>query len=569
MSAPEDLVAGRYRRERLVGSGGMGTVWEAWDELLDRRVALKQLHSQPGLTQQEAELANERAMREARITARLSHRYAVPVFDVVEHEGRPCIVMPFIPAVTLSVVLRDGGPLHPEEAAGVGAQVAAALAAAHAVGIVHRDVKPGNILIAEDGAALISDFGISRALGDVTLTSAGEVHGTPAYLAPEVARGREATAASDVFSLGSTLYAALEGTPPFGTEANSIALLHKVAAAEFPPPSQAGPLAPLLTEMLSPDPADRPPMGAVASRLKALSGDSAVALGPDPGRDAASVPATSTTHPDQFAAASAAHPDQPPATFATHPDQSAAASAAHPDQSPATSGRRPRRSPARALAAVVALVVAGILAGLLWVQYGGPAGQVAQGDGSPAADPTPADSQPPAGSPASAPSSTTTKSPAPGASGSASASPSPTTRSSTPSPSATRESRTTTAPPRPTTTRVPESPSAEDLATAIRSYYALMPSGTDEAWPRMTASYQTNHAGGRAAYEQFWDQFRRVTVSNVSGQPPNRAVATLTYYFKNGRVDVERTAFRLVNEDGRLKISRTTVLSRVSRGAGP
>ena len=142
----------------------------------------------------------------------------------------------------------------------MGAQVASALAAAHEAGITHRDVKPGNILIAEDGTALISDFGISHALGDATLTSTGLIHGTPAFIAPEVARGGEATSASDVFSLGSTLYAALEGEPPFGRDPNTIALLHKVAAGVFPPPQRAGPLTSLLQQMLAADPADRPSM---------------------------------------------------------------------------------------------------------------------------------------------------------------------------------------------------------------------------------------------------------------------------------------------------------------------
>ena len=259
MSAPDDLIGGRYRLVELVGSGGMGSVWRAWDERLHRTVALKQLPLAPGLSPAEADLANQRAMREARITARLTHPYAVSVYDVVEHEGRPCIVMQFLPSVTLSGVLQDGGPLRPDEATKVGSQVASALAAAHQAGITHRDVKPGNILIADDGTALISDFGISHALGDATLTSTGLIHGTPAFIAPEVARGGEATFASDVFSLGSTLYAALEGEPPFGRDPNTIALLHKVAAGVFPPPQRAGPLTLLLGQMLAPDPADRHP----------------------------------------------------------------------------------------------------------------------------------------------------------------------------------------------------------------------------------------------------------------------------------------------------------------------
>ncbi len=271
MSEPQALIAGRYRLVRLVGSGGMGEVWEAWDERLERRVALKQLRHQSGLSRSDAELANLRAMREARITARLHHPHAVPVFDVVEHEGQACLIMQFIPSMTLSAVLAEGGPLEPDEAAQVGAQIAGALAAAHALGIVHRDVKPGNILIAEDGTALISDFGISRALGDATLTTSGMVHGTPAFLAPEVARGEASDFASDVFSLGATLYAALEGTPPFGNDENSIALLHRVAAGQVEPPQRSGALTPVIVHMLSPDSESRPPMHAVAHTFAQLA----------------------------------------------------------------------------------------------------------------------------------------------------------------------------------------------------------------------------------------------------------------------------------------------------------
>ena len=251
MVVPQVLIADRYRLLHRVGSGGMGVVWEGWDERLERRVALKQLYRQSGASTSEAELANQRALREARLAARLQHPHAVPVFDAVEQDGQLWLVMQFIPSITLAAALEQGGPLLPNEATKVGAEVASALAAAHAVGIVHRDVKPGNILIAEDGAALISDFGIARALGDATLTSSGMIHGTPAYLAPEVARGSEANFASDVFSLGSTLYSALEGRPPFGTDDNTMALLHRVASGQFPPPQRSGPLTPMIMDMLA------------------------------------------------------------------------------------------------------------------------------------------------------------------------------------------------------------------------------------------------------------------------------------------------------------------------------
>src|SRR5688500_90630 len=271
MAEPKALIADRYRLLHRVGSGGMGVVWEGRDERLERRVALKQLYRQSGVSTREAELANQRAMREARLTARLQHPHAVPVFDAVEQDGQLWLVMPFIPSITLAAALEQGGPLQPNEAAKVGAEVASALAAAHAVGIVHRDVKPGNIFIAEDGAALISDFGIARALGDATLTSRGMIHGTPAYLAPEVARGNEANFASDVFSLGATLYCVLEGTPPFGTDDNSMALLHRVASGQFPPPQRSGVMTPVILEMLSTDPEARPSMRAVADRLARLA----------------------------------------------------------------------------------------------------------------------------------------------------------------------------------------------------------------------------------------------------------------------------------------------------------
>ena len=222
------------------------------------------------MTDDETDVAVQRAMREARINARLEHPYAVSVFDVVEHEGSPCIVMELVPSMPLSEVMRELGALAPTEAARTGSQVAAALAVAHGLGIVHRDVKPGNVLIGDDGAARICDFGISRSFGDTALTMTGMITGTPAYLAPEVARGQEASFASDVYSLGATLYAAVEGTPPFGTEGNAIAVLYRVTAGELKPPERAGALGPLLVAMMSADPQDRPSMAEAASRLAAL-----------------------------------------------------------------------------------------------------------------------------------------------------------------------------------------------------------------------------------------------------------------------------------------------------------
>ena len=273
MQAPNGLVADRYRLVRLIGRGGMGAVWEGRDERLDRSVALKVLDPEPGSRDEPAELVAGRAMREARLAARLKHRHAVTVYDVVEHDGQPCLVMELVPSQPLSEILHELGTLHEQEVATLGAQVASALAAAHAAGVVHRDVKPANILVADDGTARISDFGIAHAFGDTTLTSTGMLTGTPAYLAPEVARGGESGFASDVFSLGSTLYAALEGRPPFGEGPNPIGLLHRVASGRMEPPQHAGALTPLLTRMLSTDPEARPTMAEVAEQLDRFAAD--------------------------------------------------------------------------------------------------------------------------------------------------------------------------------------------------------------------------------------------------------------------------------------------------------
>jgi serine/threonine protein kinase len=256
----DDLVAGRYRLVGRIGRGAMGVVWRAHDERLDRTVAVKLLSFDAALGGTEGGKADERVMREARLAAKLQHPNAIAVHDVVEHEGRPCLIMEYLPSESLSAVMAERGALPADEVARIGAQLADALAAAHEVGIVHRDIKPDNVLIAPDGTVKITDFGISKAIGDATMTSVGVIAGTPAYLAPEVAGGGKAGFPSDVFSLGATLYAATEGTPPFGLDENTIALLVKVSNGNISPPRQSGPLGPMLTWLLRYDPAERPTM---------------------------------------------------------------------------------------------------------------------------------------------------------------------------------------------------------------------------------------------------------------------------------------------------------------------
>ncbi|GAA3360724.1 serine/threonine-protein kinase [Saccharopolyspora gregorii] len=268
MSAQDRLVAGRYRVESRLGSGAMGVVWKASDERLNRMVAVKELHLRQSSNDQDVQTAKRRAIREGRITARLMHRHAIAVYDVVEEDGRPCLIMEYLDSRSLEAVLAERGTLPVPEVAKLGSDVAAALVAAHDAKIVHRDVKPGNILVADD-ITKITDFGISRALGDASTT--GVLAGTPAYLAPEVAQGGKADFHTDVYSLGSTLYAALEGRPPFGLGDNSIVLLHRVASGEFDPPENAGELGPVLLRMLAADPALRPTMQQAQRALAAVA----------------------------------------------------------------------------------------------------------------------------------------------------------------------------------------------------------------------------------------------------------------------------------------------------------
>jgi len=266
----------RYRLLEPIGGGAMGTVWRAHDERLDRTVAIKELLLPFGGDEQRTEDAKNRAMREARIAARLQHSHAITVFAVLDEEDRPWLIMEYLASKSFAIVLHEK-PASVDTAIDVGAQVSSALAAAHRVGIVHRDVKPANILVGEDGTTKITDFGISRAIGDVKLTATGEIAGTPAYLAPEVARGEDADFASDVFSLGATLYVAVEGKPPYGTADNPIALLYRASSGEIAPPEKAGRLTPLLTRMLAADSADRPSMAEVARELAALKAGDAPA----------------------------------------------------------------------------------------------------------------------------------------------------------------------------------------------------------------------------------------------------------------------------------------------------
>ncbi|WP_156095178.1 serine/threonine-protein kinase, partial [Nocardia lijiangensis] len=276
------LIAGRYRLTDPIGTGAMGVVWRATDVRLRRTVAVKQLLLGPGLSKAQALESKLRAMREGRIAARLHHPNAITVFDVAEEDGQPWLVMEYMNAPSLAVKLSGQRTLSPIEVAKIGAQAAAALAAAHDAGIMHRDVKPANLLVADNGTVKITDFGISRAVGDVTVTATGFLAGTPAYLAPEVARGENPEPASDVFALGSTLYAAVEGAPPFGEGDNALAVLHAVARADIAEPRRADGLGPVLMHLLAASIDARPTMREAQEALEAVAAGRVPALAAAP-----------------------------------------------------------------------------------------------------------------------------------------------------------------------------------------------------------------------------------------------------------------------------------------------
>ena len=258
MAAPMGvrLLAGRYRLLQPLGQGGMGVVWRSRDELLGRDVAVKEVLIPPELSHGERETLRERTLREARSAARLSHPNVVTIFDVVEEAGRPWIVMEFVASRSLAEVLREDGPLPPRQVAEVGRQVLAALRVAHAAGVLHRDVKPSNVLLGRDGRVVLTDFGIATLEGDPSLTTSGMLLGSPAFIAPERVQARGTGPESDLWSLGATLYTAVEGRPPYDRGA-PLPTLAAVVTETADPPRLAGPAWPVIERLLRKDPAER------------------------------------------------------------------------------------------------------------------------------------------------------------------------------------------------------------------------------------------------------------------------------------------------------------------------
>ncbi|WP_189717436.1 serine/threonine-protein kinase [Streptomyces phaeofaciens] len=351
----ERLIAGRYRLMTPLGEGGMGTVWRARDEVLHREVAVKEVRAPAGLAASDIERMYARLEREAWAAARVANRNVVTVYDVAMEDGRPWIVMELVRGVSLADLLDAEGPLEPARAAHIGAEVLSALRAAHEAGVLHRDVKPANVLMSNDGRVVLTDFGIATVEGTSALTMTGEVIGSPEFLAPERALGRTPGPESDLWSLGVLLYAAVEGNSPFRHD-TPLSTLRAIVDEELPPPHRAGPLAPVIEGLLRKDPAERLPAARAEQDLRL------VAAGGSPrAQTARSVPYA----PDPGTLASASGPVRRDTTAATPvppvpgPPWTGTTTAPEPE--------RNRRAGVALVAgvAVLALAVAGLTYGLL------------------------------------------------------------------------------------------------------------------------------------------------------------------------------------------------------------
>jgi serine/threonine protein kinase len=514
-----DLIGGRYRVRRAVGKGGMGTVWLCRDETLDRDVAVKQVGLLPG----ESSTDTARALREARATAALNHPHVVAVHDVVQENGAAWLVMEYVPSRTLAQIVAEHGPLEPGRVAAIGAQVAAGLLAAHGVRLTHRDVKPGNVLVGDDGSAKIGDFGLSRTSEDTTLTSTGMISGTPGYLAPEVARGSTPSPGSDAWALGATLYAAVEGRAPYGGE-NALAVLHQIAHEDPARPQRAGTLEPVIAGLMARDPAERWSLTHAHEELRRLA-----ARPRETTRELAPPTPNPTPTPTATLASVAPAPadDTRPATPAATP---AAASTTGPTAPPTAPPTTPpgdtttsrRRRPGPVAAGVLALLVA-VAAVFAVVQLtdGGP-----DGSGSPSGavdEPTADPDRSRAESPTQEPEATDSP---------------PADEQEPGSASDSRDGAT----------------SGDEAVAFVDGYFDTVPGDVDTGWAMLSPAYQAET--GRESYDGFWAEVADVDATDLSPAAGGDAVeATVTYEYTDGRTVEERQLLQLVpGEDGEPRI---------------
>ncbi|GAA2230227.1 MULTISPECIES: serine/threonine-protein kinase [Kitasatospora] len=356
------VLVGRYTLGERLGRGGMGTVWRARDEMLDREVAVKEL-TVNHLPEEELEILQSRMKREARAAGRIKHPGVITIHDVVEQDGRPWIVMELIDGRSLADVISQDGTLQPREAAEVGLQVLAALHRGHQLGVLHRDVKPANVLLEHNtGRVVLLDFGIATFEGSTELTRPGDLVGSPDYLAPERAQGERPGPASDLWGLGATLYAAVEGQSPF-RRTSPITTLAAVVGDPLPEPRRAGALGPVLAALMAKDPADRPSADEATRMLAEVTaghtiGIRAVSKG-EPRMPTQAVPVVDRAEPAVEEADRPADPAVPAAAPAVESAPTQTAMPASADTEPPAAARPRRR---RGLWIAVALAVAAALA---------------------------------------------------------------------------------------------------------------------------------------------------------------------------------------------------------------
>ncbi|QGZ50525.1 protein kinase [Streptomyces sp. QHH-9511] len=382
------LLAGRYRLDGVLGRGGMGTVWRAVDETLGRTVAVKELRFPNSIDEDEKRRLITRTLREAKAIARIRNNGAVTVYDVVDEDDRPWIVMELIEGKSLADAIREDGTLTPHRAAEVGLAILDVLRSAHREGILHRDVKPSNVLIAEDGRVVLTDFGIAQVEGDPSITSTGMLVGAPSYISPERARGHKPGPAADMWSLGGLLYASLEGSPPYD-KGSAIATLTAVMTEPVDPPKNAGPLLEkVIYGLLAKDPAQRLDDAGARVLLRAVLDSPAPVAEPEPSPEATRVvplPPLPATPP--FASVPKEKPVEAAAERvrgALKSVRNAAAAVkseqkARPRPEPLQGGNRPAQPrasltdvvPRRTLVIIAAVVVLALLGTILTVALGG------------------------------------------------------------------------------------------------------------------------------------------------------------------------------------------------------
>lgn len=305
------MLAGRYQLRDEIGRGGMGVVWLAHDQLLGREVAVKEITFGSDVSEAERAVLRERTFREARAAARLDHPAVTTVHDVVEEDGKPWLVMEHVRSRTLLQLVEEHGPLRVDLVARIGLDLLDAVAAAHRAGIVHRDVKPANVLVDDAGRAHLTDFGIATSTGDSTLTSTGMILGSPAYMSPERATGQDPQPQDDLWSVAATLYTAAEGRPPFD-RGEPMATLLAVVTEHPAPMVRSGALQPVLAAMLARDPQQRATPGQARTAFTAALAAPAAPPAEQPAPAQQSAPAHEAA-PQQAAPQQAPDPGARPA----------------------------------------------------------------------------------------------------------------------------------------------------------------------------------------------------------------------------------------------------------------